>query len=184
MDTEKIIRKEISLKDLKSLKPGEWTEDHIIFLLNRSDLAVTRGVVAIYSNQEPDEISNASTKHKNGIGFNQVDAWFGTSIAKQILDGRRISATQIESSRKMLYKYKRRLCEIANSEKRQERQEGQEREELNDRGNTEQPRIEPRTEPRIEPGNGIGDPDSRTRKPRKLTVDEWIERDRRQWTRS
>jgi hypothetical protein len=91
------------------------TVESIKVLLDHNPKAVMRALVVLYNRQTHDEQENAHTSHLNGRGFNGYDAAFGTSLAKQVLDGRTLSARQIEAARKMAKKYVRQLVEEANA---------------------------------------------------------------------
>ena len=98
--------------------PKVYSKKDILDLLNRDDRMVSRAILAIYDNQEWDEKQAEMTQHLNGIGFNSVDAGFGSSIAKQLKSGRRLSKKQIEACRKMIRKYCGQLTDIANERSR------------------------------------------------------------------
>jgi hypothetical protein len=93
----------------------EWNKDRILALLNESDTAVCRAVLAIYEKQTADEQATASTAENNGIGFNGADAGFGSSLAKQYAERGSLSPRQIACARKMMRKYANQLAEIANA---------------------------------------------------------------------
>ena len=93
----------------------EWTKESIWELLQRSEKAVIRAVLALYRCQTDDEQSVGDAIHLNNQGFNKSDAPYGTSIAQQVLSGRYLSQKQIDSCRRMLRKYCGQLSGIANS---------------------------------------------------------------------
>jgi hypothetical protein len=107
--------------------PSQWTREAILALLDRSDEAVRKAVVAIYRRQTADEKASHTTNHQNGQGFNGTDATFGTSLAEQILGlgldwkgqkrtgPSKLSEKQIASARKMIKKYVGQLVEEASS---------------------------------------------------------------------
>jgi hypothetical protein len=107
--------------------PSQWTREAILALLDRSDEAVRKAVVAIYRRQTADEKASHTTNHQNGQGFNGTDATFGTSLAEQILGlgldwkgqkrtgPSKLSEKQIASARKMIKKYVGQLVEEATS---------------------------------------------------------------------
>ena len=84
-------------------------------MLEKSSLAVIRGVLAIYKLQTGDEQEGWCTKHLNGCGFSSVDASFGTEMALKITGGENLSKKQLEACRKMMRKYVGQLVRIANS---------------------------------------------------------------------
>jgi len=100
-----------------------WTPDQIKFLLQNSDRAVERALVALLERQTEDEQRSEETKVHNNRGFTQADAAFMTQIAKEVIMGRRISAGRINflrSGKSTRYpsrigKYARQLAEVANA---------------------------------------------------------------------
>jgi hypothetical protein len=91
-----------------------YNAEQIVALLNTSDKAVERGIVAIYRRQTVDEQNDATTKHHNGMGFNARDARFGTYMAKYVLDGKPLTGKFLDTARKMTKRYVRQLVEVAN----------------------------------------------------------------------
>ncbi len=81
--------------------------------LATDDLWVCRGIVAIYNCQTIDEKSTQSTSIDNGMGFNGLDAQFGSSLAVQYLERGSLSTKQIACARKMIQKYAIQLLRIA-----------------------------------------------------------------------
>ena len=81
--------------------------------LATDDLWVYRGIVAIYHCQTTDEKSTQSTSIDNGMGFNGVDAPFGSSLAVQYLERGSLSTKQTACARKMIRKYAGQLLRIA-----------------------------------------------------------------------
>jgi hypothetical protein len=92
-----------------------WNKDTILALLNESDKAVCRAVLAIYEKQTENEQATDSTAEQNGVGFNGADAGFGSSLAKQYAERGSLSPRQIACARKMMRKYAGQLAEIANA---------------------------------------------------------------------
>jgi hypothetical protein len=99
-----------------------YTKTAIVELLEKSDLAVERGVLAIYARQTMDEQTATETKHQNGVGFNGVDANIMSSFAQQIerrvangtRGGQCLSEKQMAIARRKIVRYARQLVEIAN----------------------------------------------------------------------
>jgi hypothetical protein len=91
----------------------EHTKESIIQLLNTSDKAVERAIIAIYNRQTFAEQSSEKTVEHNGEGFSGFDAEILSSFAKQILKGRSLSYKQIAIGRKKMVHYTRQLLEIA-----------------------------------------------------------------------
>lgn len=82
-------------------------------ILNGPEQWALRAIVAIYQKQTADEQSAEMTKHHNGVGFCARDGEFGTSIAKQVLAGRRLSDKQLAITRKIAARYAGQLEKIA-----------------------------------------------------------------------
>ena len=87
-------------------------------LIMTNDKAVCRGIVAIYKRQTESEKCNESTQVHNGIGFNSFDAQFMSSLAKQLLDGKPLSAKQMAIGRNKIVRYSKQLADIAESRER------------------------------------------------------------------
>lgn len=93
-----------------------WKVDEIKGLLERSDQMVVKSVVQIFNKQTEYEKQADRTKENNKVGFNGFDAEFGSSIAKKIIAGQKLSDRQMHFSRKMIMKYAGQLTKIANKE--------------------------------------------------------------------
>lgn len=97
------------------------TQDSIKELLERSDLAVERAILAIYARQTADEQITETTSHKNGVGFSGVDAEILSSFAQQIERksgngvkiGHCLSEKQMAIARRKMMRYSRQLLEVA-----------------------------------------------------------------------
>jgi hypothetical protein len=107
---------------------GQYSKDDIYALLVKSDMAVVRGVEAIYARQTADEKSAETTSHSNGVGFTGVDAGILSSFAKQIAKWRAekvetgsnrypfpLSPKQMVIARKKMFKYSAQLAGVANA---------------------------------------------------------------------
>jgi hypothetical protein len=99
-----------------------WDKERIQALVQRSDIALERAILAIYARQTADEQEIQGTSYKNGAGFSGTDALFGSSLAEQILqnkygkaDGSRLSDKQKAVARKFMGKYWKQLLQIAQS---------------------------------------------------------------------
>jgi hypothetical protein len=92
-----------------------WTTDRIVQLLNTSDRAVERAVVAIYQRQTADEQAASVTCHDNTVGFSGCDAIRGSYWARLIMRGYHLYPDKLAKARKMVVKYRRQLTEIANA---------------------------------------------------------------------
>lgn len=72
-------------------------------------LHAAKAVVTLYHYQTTDEKIIGNTVYENGVGFNGVDASFGTSVAEQLLKDRPITRKQLDVLQRMLPKYKNQL---------------------------------------------------------------------------
>jgi hypothetical protein len=93
-----------------------WNREQIEALLNANDIAVERGIVAIYERQTADEKVTETTNHHNNIGFAGWGAKKGTYYAKWILSGRRLTGRHLENARKIALFHASQLTKIANKE--------------------------------------------------------------------
>lgn len=118
-----------------------WTKETIIGLLDRSDNAVNKAVLAIYGEQTSDEQASETTRHSNGVGFNAFDARRGTYYAEYI--GRRgsLSGRHLELARKMMKKYAGQLAAIGNSKHPEKAQAVEAKLRSADPGNREEARL-------------------------------------------
>jgi hypothetical protein len=91
----------------------EWTPDTIKALLDRSDKAVERAVVAIYERQTVDEQDAGETRHRNHRGFASCHAHLGSYYARWIESGRHLDGKHLEKARRMMRWYTGQLLEIA-----------------------------------------------------------------------
>ncbi len=74
---------------------------------------VEKAIVFMYRLQTSGEQSGRTTRDQNAVGFNMIDASFGSSLAEQVLKGRSLSPKQIAAAEKILRKYKRQLGDLA-----------------------------------------------------------------------
>ena len=93
----------------------EWTKESIKDLLKRSDKAVERGILRIYSFQTDEEKYVGMTKTVNGKGFNKFDVEILTSYAEQIKEGRHLTLKQMYVARPKICKYAGQLLEYIRS---------------------------------------------------------------------
>jgi len=68
-----------------------------------------KAVVTLYRHQTIDEQQAFSTVYQNEVGFNAVDAAFGSSIAQQLLTGKKMTQKQFAVLQKLLPKYRNQL---------------------------------------------------------------------------
>lgn len=90
-----------------------YTKQDIVSMIETRDIAVAKGVLAIYAYQTAVEQSAEATCQDNGVGFNGADAPILSSFAKQLQKGRTLSAKQIAIARKRMTKYAGQLLKIA-----------------------------------------------------------------------
>ncbi len=106
--------------------PTRWTVEAIRELLDRSDLAVARGLVRIWELQTEAERLTDETSDANGVGFAACDAAFGSSLARQASEWletppehRRFpspfSVKQMVLARRLARKYAGQLARLANA---------------------------------------------------------------------
>ncbi len=93
-----------------------WKSDEIKTLLQKSDKAVRRGILAIHSLQTDDEQNYRNTVHENGVGFNSYDADFLSSLAEFYKTRGFLSPRQLTLGRRGVMKYSGQLTMIANGE--------------------------------------------------------------------
>ena len=91
----------------------KWTPQQIQEKLLNNQTWLERGIVAIYEKQTENEKASESTQVKNNIGFNAVDAYMGSYMAKWIKGGKKLSGKFLEKARKMMPKYSVQLAAIA-----------------------------------------------------------------------
>lgn len=94
----------------------EWKKEEIKELLGKSDIAVRRGILTIYSLQTWDEMVDEEAKEVNGIGFNGIDAEILSSFAKQLQMKGYLSHKQMAIARKKMLKYAGQLTRVSNGE--------------------------------------------------------------------
>jgi hypothetical protein len=89
------------------------TKEIIVEKLASNPKWLLAGIVAIYNRQTADEQSADATQEDNKMGFNGVDARFGSSLAKRILSGYSLSPKQMAAGAKMMKKYAGQLLLVA-----------------------------------------------------------------------
>lgn len=92
-----------------------WTPETITAMLDASDEAVRRALVCVYNRQTASEKAAGVTAQHNGVGFSAGDADFGTSLAKRVLGKKPLSPKQLGAARNMMKRYRRQLCQEANT---------------------------------------------------------------------
>jgi hypothetical protein len=92
-----------------------WTEEDIVALLQRSNKAVERAVLALHRRQTMDERQTSNTHHDNHVGFRKNHAPKLSYFARLIGMGNSLYPAQLELARKWCKMYRRQLCDEANS---------------------------------------------------------------------
>lgn len=92
-----------------------WTKQGILELLDRSDKAVERAILAIYRRQTTDEQNSATTKIRNGVGFSGAHATIGSYYARWLLSGNVLTGKHLVRARGIAKRYVGQLVEEANS---------------------------------------------------------------------
>ena len=82
-----------------------WNKDNLKELLKTNDKAVERAITVIYSYQTLAEQESEQTCSLNGVGFNQFDTSFLSTLAKQLEYGNHLSDWQLNVARKKIVKY-------------------------------------------------------------------------------
>ena len=88
-----------------------WTKESVKDLLKRSDEAVERGILRIYSFQTDEEKYTGATKTVNGKGFSKFDVEILSSFALQIRRGKHLTEKQMYKARPKICKYAGQLLE-------------------------------------------------------------------------
>ena len=88
-----------------------WTKESVKDLLRRSDKAVERGILRIFSFQTDEEQYVGATKVVNGKGFSKFDVEILSSFALQIRRGKHLTEKQMYKARPKICKYAGQLLE-------------------------------------------------------------------------
>lgn len=99
------------MKTVKDAMGKAWTEQDVDALLARSDAAVFRAVVVLYDRQTADEQASDQTTHRNGVGFNGVDARLMSYYARWIKANGRLTGRHVERARRAVRKYRAQLLD-------------------------------------------------------------------------
>lgn len=67
-------------------------------------------LVVLYASQTPQEQNGRATIEPNGVGFNALDAAFGSSLAEQVIGKGTLSVKQVAAGRRILHKYTRQIA--------------------------------------------------------------------------
>ena len=92
-----------------------WTEDEIRNLIQTNDKVLYGALKKIYAEQTADEQADGETNHRNGVGFNGVDAPILSSFAEFLNRAGFLTPKQRAIARKKLAKYNKQLTKLANA---------------------------------------------------------------------
>lgn len=93
-----------------------WDTEQIRELLRTNPRAVVRGVEVIHQRQTLTEQVTASTRDRNGVGWNAFDAEYMTRAADMIARRRRLPPSMLPRVRHRLMKYAGQLARVANGD--------------------------------------------------------------------
>ena len=94
---------------------GPWTKAEIVELLESSDKAVERAIVALYKRQTNRERSSMVSIVKNGAGFSSHDAKYFSKLARMLQHkNNHLFPNVIRTARPRIMKYVGQLRYIAN----------------------------------------------------------------------
>ena len=110
-------------KKVVVLNGKEWTKEDVKDLLRRSDKAVERGILRIYTYQTDEEKYKGITKTVNGKGFSKFDVELLSSFAIQLRQGRHLTEKQMYKARPKIQKYAGQLLEYIRFRAGQEEKE-------------------------------------------------------------
>jgi hypothetical protein len=97
-----------------------WTREEITTMLNTSDRAVERAMVALWERQEEDERTDGNTRHRNGCGFAHSTVGSGTYFANWVRSGRRLTGHHLAKARRIAHFHAGQLTAMANAKSAQE----------------------------------------------------------------
>lgn len=93
----------------------EWTTEEIKNLVATNDKVLYGALKKLYDCQTADEKDCGDTSHRNGAGFNGVDARFLSSCAEFLIRTGFLTEKQKVIVRKKLVKYTKQLTVLANA---------------------------------------------------------------------
>ena len=98
-----------------------WTKDEILDLLKNNKQAVLRAIIVLYNRQTELEKEFKESNVVNGIGFTCKDSWYLSSLARQLIEYKKIANEDFWRARWRIFKYANQLTYIANeNEQRKE----------------------------------------------------------------
>ena len=91
-----------------------WTQDEIRTLVQTNDTVLYGALKKLYACQTADEIAEGTATHRNGAGFNGIDAGILTSFCEFLNRTGFLTTKQKALARKKMIKYTRQLTMLAN----------------------------------------------------------------------
>lgn len=101
-------------KQIKIIPEHVWTKNEIRNMLIMSDKAVIHGLMRLYSFQTDVEKVTLAGSLVNGKGFDRVDTYALTKLARKYDATQSLSANEIQFCRSRLLKYAGQLTNYAN----------------------------------------------------------------------
>lgn len=96
-----------------------WTDKLMgNYLVSAPADAIGRAMVKLYQRQTTAEMIANRTSEHNGRGFSSMDAGIGSYMARWVMGGRVLTGIYLEKARKLAFKYRKQLAEIANEKAR------------------------------------------------------------------
>lgn len=92
-----------------------WSEEEIKNLIQTNDKVLYGALKKIYAEQTADEQTAGETNHRNGVGFNGVDAPILSSFCEFLNRTGFLTPKQKTLARKKLVKYNKQLTRLANA---------------------------------------------------------------------
>jgi hypothetical protein len=102
----------VNLGDVDEKNQPQFTNKSVREILNTSDDAVERALLALYSSQIDSEKASRYTIEGNNIGFNMYDAKILSKFAEKLKSGNKLSPDEIRKARQRLLKYSGQLSEF------------------------------------------------------------------------
>lgn len=91
-----------------------WKEEEIRILVQTNDKVLYGALKQLYACQTDDEQASGESNHKNGAGFNGVDASIMTSFAEFLGRTGFLTTKQKTICRRKMTKYTKQLTKLAN----------------------------------------------------------------------
>ena len=91
-----------------------WTSEEIRTLIQTNDTVLYGALRKLYDCQTADEVADRTVSHRNGAGFNKIDAGILTSFCEFLNRAGFLTVKQKVIARKKMIKYTRQLTELAN----------------------------------------------------------------------